>query len=109
MRAAPPRGEPRDPMVLIDHQIKLGLLAIPSPRGQNGTAISPPANDFDAVAFVSFPCVRKTIREPINLMPPLDQRMQVAEGNALRTTTLWIVRIPPVQHQESHGASIQEV
>src|SRR4051812_18656637 len=104
MRTAPPRCEPRDPMVLVDHQIKLRLLPVPGPRGQNGTAIPAPANDFDAVAFVSLPCARESIREPINLMTPLNQRMQVAERDALRTTTLGIVRIPPVQHQESHGA-----
>src|SRR4051794_22068541 len=92
---APPRGIPRNAVMLVNHQIKLWLPAIPLDGLQNGGPRTAAANDL--YSFNSFfpGSAGEIVGEPKGFMAAPDQLRQVSFGHPLGAASLGGLRIPP--------------
>ena len=100
--AAPTRGEPGNPVMLVDDEIEGRLLSIPFPRRDDGCSHAPATHHANSVDRLLPRRTVKIVTEPTRLMPPTDQGRQLRDGDAFRAPGQGVSRIPPVQHQESH-------
>ncbi len=91
--------------MLVDDEIKTLLSPIPLPGFQNRSALAATTNYF--YPFKNFLAYRagKIIRKPKHLMPASHQRLQISQGHPLRPAGQRILRVAPVEHQETHLAA----
>jgi hypothetical protein len=90
-------------MMLINHQIKAGLTAIPLAGGQYRAADSATL-PHDVDACNDFLGLRRLEQggEPKHFMPSAGEGGQVTQGHPLGAAGLGIARVAPVKHQEAH-------
>src|SRR5438067_11341948 len=100
----PPWCKPGNAMVLIHHQIKGLLLAIPLDGFEHRLSATAPSYNLDAVDRFCGNTAGVFIGKPIDLMPAFPQRSQIAFGHSLGAARFGIFWIPPVQHQETHDS-----
>ena len=104
VRFAPPRRIPRNPVMLVDHQIKTRLLPIPTDSLENRRALATTTDDFDSFKGLFAFCAGEIIGKPICLMAAFHQRLEIRQRHPLRAAGKRIARVTPVQHQEAHGS-----
>ena len=100
---APPGRQPGNPVVLIDHQIKFRLRAIPPASFNDRTANSAPAHDVDAADACRACGPGKRVRKPKYLVPARDQRFHITLRHPFGSSRQRILRIAPVKHQKTHA------
>src|SRR5579871_322999 len=102
MCSGPPRRVPGNPVMLVDYEIEPRLGAVPLARLDNGGPHSTAAHKFDVLDDFLGGTTGKAVGKPENLVSALSQAAQVSERNPFRPAAQGILRVPPVQHQESH-------
>src|SRR5690606_29982511 len=99
---APPRSEPGNAMVLVNHQVKPWLRLVPPPGCEDCRPFPSPAHNPHSLQGFLLRRPRKVVRKPVNLVSPPSERTQIPQRDPLGPTCEGIARIAPVQHQKSH-------
>ena len=90
-------------MLLVNDQIKERLPAKPFDRVPDGRSVPSSTEQPDALdALIPFRA-GKIIRKPTNLVAAPGQFRKVRQRDPFRPASLRILRIAPIQHQETHG------
>src|SRR5688500_4521724 len=74
IRRAPPWRQPRDAVMLINHEVKFWLGAVPAPGCDDGAADATATHDVNAIDHCGRATARKDVREPVNFVSSLGQR-----------------------------------
>lgn len=103
VRPAPPRGEPRNAMVLVNDEIKPGLRTAPPASVKNRSSFPAAADDLNAVNRGGGRTAGESVCKPVDLVTALRERRQIALRDTLRATRKGVLGIAPVEHQKTHG------
>src|SRR5579862_401599 len=87
---APPGRIPGNPMMLVNHQIKARLMAIPLNRFDDCRTFATTANNLDAFDNIITASAREITGKPIYFVPALHQPPQVGQADPLRPAGDWI-------------------
>src|SRR4051812_45742455 len=105
IRLAPPRREPWQTVMLIDNKIKFLLPTIPGNGLENGTGFSTTANNVNTFEDFFASAAGEIVGVPIHLVSALDERHKMRQRHPFRATRERILRVTPIEHQETHGRS----
>jgi hypothetical protein len=93
-------------MMLIHDEIERPLATIPFDGFEDGVTHTATPNDLNPIDdFFSWRS-RELIRVPKDLMPTLHQCGQIGPGHPFRAARQGILRVAPIQHQETHVSQI---
>ena len=88
--------------MLVNHQVKTRLLPMPLDRFQHGRTHATAPDNFDPLEHL-FPCrARKIIRKPKHFVAAFGQCGEISQRHTLGSASQRVLRVAPVQHQESH-------
>ena len=95
--------------MLVNHEGKRLLPAIPILRLENGRTLAAAAHDLDAIENFLARAAGKIVGEPGDFMAAPHEFLEIRQRNALRASRNRIARVAPVQHQETHENQSREI